>query len=79
MKKLAMALILFVFASITSGCSHRGWVDFESRTRITGMFGGPMAAVNLIAKVGSFVVRDDGMMVSHETPGDSPPGIENKD
>lgn len=75
MKKIAMALILFVFACTITGCSHSGWVNFEQQTRIPGMFGGPMAAVNMIAKVGSLVVRD-GMAVCHDC---SPLGAENKD
>lgn len=73
MKKTAMALFLVIFTVVTSGCSHRGWVNFEEQTRIPGMFGGPMAAVNLIAKVVRLVVRDDGMAVSHDIPGESPP------
>lgn len=56
MKKL---ILLFVAASLLSGCAHSTWDSVERHTRVAGFLASPVAAVNMFAKAGSWVTTRD--------------------
>ena len=56
MKKL---ILLSVAASLLSGCAHSTWDSVERNTRVAGFLASPVAAVNMIAKVGSWATPRD--------------------